>query len=1026
MEHLLAPDGAARIDIPYIETQEFEAHQTTRVDVLENFKSYIERSGWQRNPQTGDVDFSNRSPREILQHLQTWLYFGCLVSVFRKVGVTVCTGDFLDSHPTRQGQRVVCTNKLQGFVGKWAQYEGFATGPVVPRDFSNPKYLRGENIKEILNYTFWYLGVYGRQIGRFPEPYRCRAKLIELSIMAMGESLCSALTVIYGYESSHMPTWGPSPVLDARLKRNGWCPSDSPFFPESMTKAAISADYYFGGRRCPWDQRDHSTCGAAICNQYLEIVEQEAYKQIHSFKGCPCARVPVPSSMTSLVDQGQIPVVHWDGNKLHVSAVDAQTKYVAISHVWSDGLGTDYSANALPACQLSRLQSLVHELYAAEPLSVPRARRLDGMVPFWLDSLCVPVGTEYENLRTKAIGKMAEIYRQADRVLVLDSHVLKLPRSADMVDKFLQIHLSKWHHRLWTMQEGHLARSLFFQFQDGAQSLHDMGETALQSLDRYAPESLCSPVRLLCATELEAFYRYFEVAKASGTSIQKRMRSCAKYLRSRQTSRLEDESVCVANILDLDAAKVLVCKDSDMRMARFYDLVGQFDPQIIFHDHPRLPLPGYRWAPRSFLHQLSDFIPIREGGGVEDNALDGWLIPGAGGLPVRFPGFEFGCHGLPPVDMPFLVRASNLPIHLQWTFMNKSAWWACTYELKLTEMLPGLESLDVRPIGGHYRRYVVILPVEFHPDALPVKGIVGIMDPNVPPHPMMLPGTPMAAWTTLDVGLPGNQRPCYSTPNGIPIQYLGRVHVSLPAAEAIARVAPFGMASAYGREQECIVLVHGLAGDALLAWKSPATGTVWPQDELPFYPGLDNSSIRVLSFGYNANPVTLVNNSAGINTIDDNANNLLGDLVDLRGGPDAVNRPVIFVGHNYGGLVIMNDDLFWHTQALNISHTNDIQGTQPELAAISKANIGVLFLGTPHKGSDPTVWAHVQTRFSPLQVSSYSLAVMAAISTGSPLLASIEAAFTRGPITRMEVFSFFEGQPSRMNPITLPPFQIVW
>jgi hypothetical protein len=100
------------------------------------------------------------------------------------------------------------------------------------------------------------------------------------------------------------------------------------------------------------------------------------------------------------------------------------------------------------------------------------------MVPFWIDTLCVPVGEKNHypggdtkrDLRKEAIRQMAEIYRQGDRVLVLDSFILTLPRSADVVDKYLRIHLSTWHHRLWTMQEGQLASRLFFQFRDGAES----------------------------------------------------------------------------------------------------------------------------------------------------------------------------------------------------------------------------------------------------------------------------------------------------------------------------------------------------------------------------------------------------------------------------------------------------------------------------------------------------------------------------------------------------------------------------
>src|SRR3954464_13510954 len=70
------------------------------------------------------------------------------------------------------------------------------------------------------------------------------------------------------------------------------------------------------------------------------------------------------------------------------------------SHSWSDGIGNDDKTNSLWACQLSRIQSLLNELYsephrALDHDHAQETSREDGMVPFWLDTLCVPVG--YEN-----------------------------------------------------------------------------------------------------------------------------------------------------------------------------------------------------------------------------------------------------------------------------------------------------------------------------------------------------------------------------------------------------------------------------------------------------------------------------------------------------------------------------------------------------------------------------------------------------------------------------------------------------
>jgi hypothetical protein len=69
--------------------------------------------------------------------------------------------------------------------------------------------------------------------------------------------------------------------------------------------------------------------------------------------------------------------------------------FVAISHVWSDGLGNQ-GRNALPKCQLRRIQTWVNGLYQndAEP------------VPFWIDSLSIPENKDERSreAKTKAIA----------------------------------------------------------------------------------------------------------------------------------------------------------------------------------------------------------------------------------------------------------------------------------------------------------------------------------------------------------------------------------------------------------------------------------------------------------------------------------------------------------------------------------------------------------------------------------------------------------------------------------------------
>ncbi|KAL6238459.1 hypothetical protein BDW75DRAFT_20889 [Aspergillus navahoensis] len=250
---------------------------------------------------------------------------------------------------------------------------------------------------------------------------------------------------------------------------------------------------------------------------------------------------------------------------------------------WADGLGNNDIHNTLPECQLSRIQELVDRLYQERHRGLIQDYEPgdhDERVGFWIDSLCVPVGKGNKDIRKGAIRQMGVIYRNADRVLVLDSFILQLPRESDIVDKFVRIHLSSWHQRLWTLQEGQLGRTLFFQFQTGAQTFYDMIHQEGSGLNPRNALNICSTVRLLCARELAAFYRYFE-HYAGTNDIVTRLRSCAGYLKSRQTSRIEDEPVCVATILSLDPRSLFSQDTAEGRMTAFYDLVKHSDPRII-------------------------------------------------------------------------------------------------------------------------------------------------------------------------------------------------------------------------------------------------------------------------------------------------------------------------------------------------------------------------------------------------------------------------------------------------------------
>ena len=88
-------------------------------------------------------------------------------------------------------------------------------------------------------------------------------------------------------------------------------------------------------------------------------------------------------------------------------------------------------------------------------------------------------------------------------------------------------------------------------------------------------------------------------------------------------------------------------------------------------------------------------------------------------------------------------------------------------------------------------------------------------------------------------------------------------------------------------------------------------------------------------------------NKTGQNTILKHAENFLLDLAGMRDEEDGVDpdRPIIFVGHSLGGLVIK--------QALITAREHEhTLSEDDEYAKILRNTVGIVFLGTPHRGSE--------------------------------------------------------------------------
>ncbi|KAI1822903.1 hypothetical protein F4861DRAFT_540518 [Xylaria intraflava] len=133
-----------------------------------------------------------------------------------------------------------------------------------------------------------------------------------------------------------------------------------------------------------------------------------------------------------------------------------------------------------------------------------------------------------------------------------------------------------------------------------------------------------------------------------------------------------------------------------------------------------------------------------------------------------------------------------------------------------------------------------------------------------------------------------------------------------------------------------IVAVHGLNGHRDMTWTA-ANGVHWLRDLLP----KDLSSIRVLTWGYDAN--THSRNGLSCQYLYDHALELVSELTRKRTLTGSTQRPIIFVAHSLGGIVVKSALI--HSDAAR-------KGVFPEHRSIKNSTYGVIYMGTPHQGSN--------------------------------------------------------------------------
>ncbi|KFY10411.1 hypothetical protein V492_05039 [Pseudogymnoascus sp. VKM F-4246] len=162
---------------------------------------------------------------------------------------------------------------------------------------------------------------------------------------------------------------------------------------------------------------------------------------------------------------------------------------------------------------------------------------------------------------------------------------------------------------------------------------------------------------------------------------------------------------------------------------------------------------------------------------------------------------------------------------------------------------------------------------------------------------------------------------CSGPSDTYPEKY-GLFRVGIPTADSLAED------SRPDTNSIDIVVVHGLNGTSHGTW-THENGNLWLEDLAKDFPGA-----RVFTYGY-ASEIYFTRGTGNIGTFS------LGLLNDLKGGRISKTdqaRPIIFICHSMGGIVVKN--------ALITAKLDD-----RDFGTITKSVVGIAFLATPHRGS---------------------------------------------------------------------------
>ncbi|KAK6345372.1 hypothetical protein TWF718_007289 [Orbilia javanica] len=634
-----------------------------------SFDEYPERRQFDPTTQKFYAEDVENSPDASYAFYQTWLYLGLLSEAF------FCEdpNEILLRHDDEVGGLVLTTEGLGQVVDHWWETLDSMDLPEKVEGIINSI----QAIRKVYN-QFREIDVPNGSDLIWAEKITPLGESVRFAIALLCDALGYSISSVCGpnldpqiekYNSKwsredELPypaypyfRWTIGSVLDEAMDRSLLCPVEKAQLADSSPAFLC---YLLSLPETNRYEGQHGDCTATHC--VGNNIDEETYVTKHVDEDCDCEHDGpniedvkkclrdghIPSLVISIVDgeyQGmrvkpqkveQTSVWRFHQGK---SGIAKSLDYVALSHVWSDGLGNP-KANTLPQCQLKRLA-----YYTNYTMKDGRARGMKGgfekafskkhsfakrsgtvweqsgdfECALWTDTLCVPLENEYRKL---AIKTMNQVYRQARYVMILDASIAYHDFSTDE-ELMGRIVLSTWMRRVWTLQEAiigmeklaictqdqvvdhvDVVERLRVEVNEGNRSLIGgvLESVAILGDDGFA--GLNGAVAIMEFTSkgskiLDGGKNYKE-KELEQEQFVLFMEHLWTLIGRRATTKEEDRVLVACNIMYKDVGKVLKGKGHTGRMTALLDQLDEVPAGAIFKSGERVPIDGYRWACHNF------------------------------------------------------------------------------------------------------------------------------------------------------------------------------------------------------------------------------------------------------------------------------------------------------------------------------------------------------------------------------------------------------------------------------------------